>query len=160
MAHHYQLKGGSLLMVKYSGLTSTYFSFYIYDLKSNVAAYCWYSSTIDSAKFEVANLHGKIVRHQAGVGNQVAPFIRQKPLDFKHIKGTVCSLSLTGKGSSDRGSADLLMNKAPAIHLVFPIVADFNYGPAQSNGSIYEVEIAKTSAPEFPSKFKHDNNVP
>jgi len=51
------------------------------------------------------------------------------------------------------------MNKAPAIHLVIPILADFNFGLAQSNGSIYVVEIAKTSVPEFPSKFKHADNV-
>jgi hypothetical protein len=160
MAHHYQIKGGSLLMVKYSGVTDTNFSFYIFDPKSKAAAYCWYGSKPDSKKFAEADLQGKIIRHQAGLGTQIMPLLLQKPLDFKHIQGTVCSLSLSGKGRSDPGSADLLMNKAPAIHLVFPILADFQYGPAQSNGWIGEVKTAQTSVPELPAYFKHDNNVP
>jgi len=74
MAHHCQLKGGSLLMVKYSGLTNTQMSFYVYDIKSKVVAYCWYASKIDDAKFEAANLQGKILRHQAGVGNKITHY--------------------------------------------------------------------------------------
>lgn len=141
-------------MVQYSGLTDTHFSFYVYDKNSGVAAYCWYVSKIDSAKFEAANLRGKVIRHQVGLGNQVVPFLPPKPLDFKQIQGTACSLSLAG-GPSMRGSAELLMNKAPAMHLVFPMVADFSYSrTTQSKGSILEVDVVKTSAPELPARFR------
>ena len=147
-------------MVRYSNLTKVQFSFYVFDQTSKIAAYCWYGSDADSAKFEDAILNGKLHIHQAGVGTQAGSLLLEKPLDLKQLNGTKCSLSLTGKGSSDKGSATLFMNKAPenrahAMHLLFPILADFNFGPAKSDGRIFEVDIVKTSVPKLPDHYRH-----
>jgi hypothetical protein len=157
MAHHYRLKGGSVLIIQYSGLTNVQFSFYIHDQSSKTAAYCWYGSDFDSAKLEAAVAQNKVNRHQIGVGNQVVPLALPKPLDFKTLRGSACSFSLTGQGSTSRGLADLSM-KSPAIHLVFPILADFTYGGAaaraQTNGTISQVDTVKTSAPDLPAGYR------
>jgi hypothetical protein len=155
MAHHYQYKGGSLMIISYSGLNDTQFSFYVYDPHARVAAYCWYSSDVDAKKLEEANLQSKIVRHQIGFGTQIVPLGLQKPLDLHHLEGTVCSLSLNGSGTAP-GTADLLINKAPAIHLIFPVTADFSYRSQakKSEGKIGLVKVVKTSTPELPAAYR------
>ena len=158
MAHHYQLKGGSLMVIKYSNVTDIQFSFYIYDQDSKSAAYCWYASDIaDEHEFDEAELNTTLFRHQAGLGNQIGSVLLEKPLNFKQLESTKCSFTLTGHGSSNKGVATLFREKAPLIHLSFPILADFDLTDkrAKSSGQITRVKIEKTSVPTLPAHY-HD----
>jgi hypothetical protein len=158
MAHHYQLMGGSLMVIKYSNLTDIQFSFYVYDQDSKSAAYCWYGSdTADKDKFGEADLNNKFFKHQAGVGNQIGSVLLEKPLNFKQLERTKCFFTLTGHGATDKGVATLFRDKAPLIHLSFPILADFDLtdARAKSSGQITQVKIEKTSVPKLPARY-HD----
>jgi len=152
MIHNYQLFGGSLTTVKYSDLTSVYFDFYVHDTKTLLTFNCLYGSDIaDSKKFDDAAWHNNIHRHVAGIGNRITPLPLHKPLDSSQFKaGTICSLSIAGKGSSDPGTVTLLMHKLPSVQLVFSVLADFNNIPAKTaDGSIQRLTIEKTRHPKI-----------
>jgi hypothetical protein len=106
-------------------------------------------------KLEFERGDKKVYRHQVGVANPVIPFVLAKPLDLEHLKNAKCSLSIAQDAdSSSKGTATLLLDQPPVVHLVFPMVADFGDGfPRKTSGAISQIEIAKTNLPKLPPEY-------
>ena len=152
----YELKGGSLRMVRYSGRTNLYFSFYIYDRKAKVAAYCYYATDlpVDVEKLMAEDERHKVFRHQIGVGGHASIFDKAKPIDLKSLDHAKCSLYLVKtQDSAERGTAIIDLVKG-GVRLLFPILTDFSISyPTTTHGYLMDVRIATTSRPQFPKEY-------
>jgi hypothetical protein len=66
----YEIKGGTLSITKYPGKAALAFSFYIYDRKAKIAAYCTYGSDVPIDTVEAALIRGEVHTHSAGAGSR------------------------------------------------------------------------------------------
>jgi hypothetical protein len=153
MAHVYQIRGGSLRVAIFqpNNQKRVSFSFYVFDQKSKIVAYCWF--TADGSD-QLAESDRNSIR-QVGVGGRPGQASLTKPLDLVHLEKTKWTLTIAkNPDDANAGTATLLLDK-DAVMLEFPIVASFEL-PLKSHGIVFFTKTEKTSTPKFPKEFTGD----
>src|SRR6516164_8580652 len=123
---NYEIKGGTLSIVEYSGKATVSFSFYIYDRKAKIAAYCMYGSDVSGDTVTSATVRGEVKEHTAGAGSRPEIIDRAKPIDLKKLHYATCSLYLVKTKESALGGLAILNLDKGDVRILFPIIGNFD----------------------------------